>query len=236
MIIYEDNHLLVINKYGGIKVQPDKNINILFNLQNNLNNNLYNQIKDYIKRKKEKEGNVYLGIIHRLDLLTSGIIIFGKTSKSSSRLFNSFLKKEVHKVYISLVYGHINKGGICKDYINDTINPVKIISSKEYELQPYNLSQFKFAQLSYQPLYHFNFQNNPCTVLEIKLETGRKHQIRCQLNKLGHSILGDNKYCHNPTFNPHGFIGLHSYEIIFPHPTKKNNVSYYYIIFNFINY
>lgn len=235
-ILFEDNHLIIINKYGGIKVQPDSNNSPSHSSSHSSSSSIYTLIKEYIKITKNKQGNIYLGLVHRIDRLTSGVLILSKTSKSSSRLFNLFTNKIIIKKYIALINGNIFKNGKCEDYISDSTNPVKIISSNEYLLNNNNDNQYKIAKLSYEPIYHFTFRNNPCTVLEIQLETGRKHQIRCQLNKLGYSILGDNKYCQQPSYNSFGFIGLHSHEMTFPHPTKLNQVSSFPTIFSTIFY
>jgi 23S rRNA pseudouridine1911/1915/1917 synthase len=234
-IVFEDNHLLVLNKRGGELVQPAKANQMTSPLLSSLS--LHSQLKEYLRIKYSKPGNVYLGLVHRLDRLTSGLLVFAKTSKAAARLCRFFLQKDIRKNYLALVHGKVLRGGLCESYIDDSLNPVKVLPFSSHATP----SEYKYASLTYTPLEQFySSDSNICTALAIELETGRKHQIRAQMSAIGHPILGDTKYrakswlpspgysrSHNPhTLTPLDlrFIGLHSYELSFPHPTTHQPV------------
>jgi 23S rRNA pseudouridine1911/1915/1917 synthase len=235
-IVFEDNHLLVLNKRGGELVQPAKaNQMTTTPLLSSLS--LHSQLKEYLRIKYSKPGNVYLGLVHRLDRLTSGLLVFAKTSKAAARLCRFFVQKDIRKNYLALVHGKVLRGGLCESYIDDSLNPVKVLPFSSHA----TASDYKYASLTYTPLEQFySSDSNICTALAIELETGRKHQIRAQMSAIGHPILGDTKYrakswlpspgysrSHNPhTLTPLDlrFIGLHSYELSFPHPTTHQPV------------
>lgn len=204
-VLYEDNHLIAINKSNNDLVQGDYTGDT----------SLDQQVKQYLKEKYSKPGNVYLGVIHRLDRPVSGIVLFAKTSKSLSRINRLFKEKSVEKVYWAIVKQPPElPNGYLKHHL--VRNPQKN-KSFSYD-EPRKNS--KEAVLTYKILassdrYH---------LLEIRPETGRHHQIRSQLSKIGSPIKGDLKYGF-PRSNKNGGISLHARKISFIHPVQKNNIS-----------
>ena len=204
-VIYEDNHIIVVNKESGEIVQGDKTGDTP----------LSDCVKDYLKRKYQKPGNVFLGVVHRLDRPVSGLVVFAKTSKALSRLNEMFRKGEVHKTYWAIVKNAPKEPSgrlthwICRN-------------EKQNKSYAYNseVSGSKKAVLDYRLLasgdnYH---------ILEIRLLTGRHHQIRCQLSAMGSPIRGDLKYGAQRS-NPDGSISLFSRHVEFVHPVSKELVS-----------
>lgn len=203
-ILFEDNHIIIINKRAGDIVQGDKTGD----------KPLSEVVKEYIKVKYNKPGNVYLGVVHRLDRPTTGIVVFAKTSKALSRLNKLFANKEVHKTYWAVV-----KNKPIKE--NDTLthwlkkNP-KNNKSTAFDNQ---IKDGKYAVLHYSLLKKLNNY----FLLEIHLETGRHHQIRTQLSKIGLSIKGDLKYGFDQS-NKDESIHLHSRKLAFIHPVKNKPI------------
>jgi 23S rRNA pseudouridine1911/1915/1917 synthase len=203
-VIYEDNHIIAINKQVSEIVQGD--ITGDAPMQENL--------KLWLKNKYNKPGNVYLGVIHRLDRPVSGIVLFAKTGKCLSRMNNLFKTGEIQKTYWAIV-------GKRPEIESDTlIHYLKKNAAKNksfaYDKPVKNSKQ---AILNYKTLYVFNNY----TLLEVDLLTGRHHQIRCQLGKIGSPVLGDLKYGF-PRSLENGGIGLHSRKISFIHPVTKDEV------------
>jgi len=204
-VLYEDNHLIAINKSNNDLVQGD----------DTGDTSLDQQVKQYLKEKYNKPGNVYLGVTHRLDRPVSGVVLFAKTSKALSRINRLFKEKSVEKVYWAIVKQPPElPNGFLKHHL--VRNPQKN-KSFSYD-EPRKNS--KEAVLTYKILassdrYH---------LLEIRPETGRHHQIRSQLSKIGCPIKGDLKYG-SPRSNKNGGISLHARKISFIHPVQKNNIS-----------
>lgn len=203
-IVYEDNHLMVINKAVGQLVQGDKTGD----------SSLLDLIKDYIKKRDDKPGNVYLGLVHRIDRPTSGLVIYAKTSKALSRLTQMVKNREIKKTYWALV---------TKTEIPETQRLVHHLKKNEKNnkaiVYPKASEGTKEAILTYHIIKILdNFQ-----LLEVDLETGRHHQIRAQLSKIGASIRGDLKYG-SARSNPDGGINLHARKLQFIHPVTKENV------------
>ncbi|NAS13434.1 RluA family pseudouridine synthase [Poritiphilus flavus] len=200
-VLYEDNHLIAINKRSGDIVQGDKTGDIP----------LSEIVKRFLKAKYKKEGNVYLGVVHRLDRPTTGAVIFSKTSKALPRLNKMFVAKTVTKTYWALVQNKPEaENGKLIHWLKR--NPRQ---NKSYAY-PKEVPDSKQAILNYslrQKLDNYY-------LLEIQLETGRHHQIRCQLAAIGSPIRGDLKYG-APRSNRDGSISLHSRSISFVHPVKK---------------
>lgn len=204
-VVYEDNHIMVVNKLASEIVQGDKTGDMP----------LSEKIKNFIKERDLKPGNVFCGVIHRIDRPVSGLVIFAKTSKALSR-FNELLReKKISKSYLAVVKNRPPKD---KDLlIHYLIKNEKTNTSKAF---PKPVTHALKAELEYTVLassdnYH---------LLKIKLITGRHHQIRCQLAAIGSPIKGDLKYGFART-NVGGFIHLHSFELKFEHPIKKEEVS-----------
>ncbi|MNY14992.1 Ribosomal large subunit pseudouridine synthase D [compost metagenome] len=203
-IIFEDNHLLVINKKAGQLVQGDKTGDL----------SLLELIKDFIKKRDEKPGNVFLGLVHRIDRPTSGLVIYAKTSKALSRLTVMVKNREVKKTYWAIVGKEmIPKSQRLIHYLqkNEKTNKATVF------IKP--TDKAKESILNYQIIKTLdNYQ-----LLEIDLETGRHHQIRAQLSKIGVPIKGDLKYG-APRSNPDGGISLHARKLEFEHPVTKEKV------------
>ena len=200
-IIYEDNHLLVVNKRSGDLVQPDPDNTSA----------LENEIKEYIRQRDNKPGEVFLGVVHRIDRPVSGAVLFAKTSKALSRLNEMLRKGEMDKTYWAIVESRpaCEEGGLCHHIVRD---------SRKNRSQAYDTPRkdSKEARLLYKMLGC----SERYTLLEIKLLTGRHHQIRAQLSKAGMPIKGDLKYGAKRS-NPNGGISLHSRGIAFTHPVRK---------------
>ena len=203
-VLYEDNHLIAINKEAGELVQGDESGD----------RTLADEVKDYLKRKYNKPGNVFLGIPHRLDRPTTGIVIYARTDKALSRMTALCRTSDVKKTYWAIVDRCPEKkeGELVHYIVRNAANNKSFAYSKE---KPGS----KIARLSYRVLassdnYH---------LLEIDLHTGRHHQIRAQLAALGIHIKGDLKYGAARS-NPDGGICLHARRVTFTHPVKKEPV------------
>ncbi|WP_297764311.1 RluA family pseudouridine synthase [uncultured Muriicola sp.] len=205
-VLYEDNHLIVINKRVGDIVQGDKTGDTP----------LSEHVKEFIKKKYDKPGLVFLGVTHRLDRPTSGIVVFAKTSKALSRMNKMFAEKATEKIYWAIVKNPPKKK-------NDTLihwlkrNPKQ---NKSYAY-PKEIPNSKRAELDYTILKKLDNY----VLLQILLKTGRHHQIRAQLATLGSPIKGDLKYGFDRS-NPDGGIHLHARMLSFEHPVKKEMISF----------
>ncbi len=200
-VLYEDNHIIIINKLPGEIVQGDKTGD----------KPLSEIVKDYLKDKYNKPGNVFCGVTHRLDRPTSGVVIFAKTSKALSRLNEMFRKDSIDKVYWAIVKNRPSK-------IEDKLVHYLIKDEKKNKSSAFNTEKpnTKKAVMHYKLIS--TSQNY--SLLEVNLETGRHHQIRCQLAKIGSPIKGDLKYGTERS-NPDGRISLHARSISFIHPVSK---------------
>jgi 23S rRNA pseudouridine1911/1915/1917 synthase len=204
-ILHEDNHLIIINKRSGDLVQGDKT----------RDTPLSDIVKGYIKKKYDKPGAVYLGVTHRLDRPTTGIVVFTKTSKALTRMNALFLNKKISKTYWAVVK---NKPLKSKDTLVHWLkkNP-KNNKSKAYTKE---LDQSKKAILHYELIHSLNRYH----LLEVNLETGRHHQIRSQLSTIGSPIKGDLKYGFDRS-NADGSIHLHARNIKFTHPVNDQLIT-----------
>lgn len=204
IVLYEDNHIIIINKRVGDIVQGDKTGD----------KPLSDVVKAYIKDKYNKPGNVYLGTVHRLDRPTSGLVIFAKTSKVLPRLNKLFVSKEISKTYWAIVKNQPpKKEGTLVDWLKkNPKNNKSYVHNKE-------VKDSKKAILHYKTLKKLNTY----FLLEINLETGRHHQIRCQLSNMGCPIKGDLKYGFDRS-NKDAGIHLHAKEIQFVHPVSKKHI------------
>lgn len=203
-IVYEDNHILIINKLPGEIVQGDKTGDMP----------LSEKLKNYIKERDNKPGNVFMGVIHRLDRPVSGLVIFAKTSKGLSRFNEMIREKDLQKTYWAVVK---NKPAKTEDHlIHYLLKNEKLNKSKAHEkpVKDGLKSELIYKYIKSSDTYH---------LLEIKLLTGRHHQIRAQLSAIGCPIKGDVKYGFDRT-NKDGSIHLHAYQLQFIHPVKKEEV------------
>lgn len=203
-VLYEDNHIIVINKRAGDIVQGDKTGD----------RPLSEVVKDYLKEKYNKPGNVYLGVVHRLDRPTSGIVLFSKTSKALPRLNKLFAEKKANKTYWALVKkGDLPQSGSLTHWLRK--NP-KNNKSTAFKAE---VANSKKAILHYKVIKALN----NFLLLEIDLETGRHHQIRSQLASIGFPIKGDLKYGFDRS-NKDASIHLHARRLQFNHPVKKESI------------
>ena len=203
-ILFEDNHIIIVNKRAGDITQGDKTGD----------KPLSDVVKEYIKVKYNKPGNIYLGVVHRLDRPTSGVIIFAKTSKSLERLNKMLREKEIQKTYWAVV--KLPPKEIRKTLIDFLKKNPKNNKSSVYKKE---IDGSKRAVLHYQVIKKLDNY----TLLEIGLETGRHHQIRAQLSAIGSPIKGDLKYGFERS-NKDGSIHLHARKIEFIHPVRKEMI------------
>lgn len=204
-VVYEDNHIIIVDKQPGEIVQGDKTGDTP----------LSEEIKKYLKEKYNKPGNVFCGVVHRIDRPVSGLVVFAKTSKALERLNKMLRDGEIHKTYWALIEGKpdtpektlenhlVSNGRINKTFISDKSNP-----------------EAKKSILHYKTIA----TGDRYTLLEVNLLTGRKHQIRVQLSSNGDPIKGDLKYGARRS-NPDGGISLQAHKIQFTHPVSKEPIS-----------
>ena len=204
-ILYEDNHLIIINKLPGELVQGDETGDIT----------LADKVKEYLKITYNKPGNVYLGIPHRLDRPTSGIVVYAKTEKALVRLNEAFKGSSVKKTYWAVVDNMPKKteSTLIHYIVRNSANNKSVAYPKE-------IKGSKLAKLDYRLIG----SSDKYYLIEIALHTGRHHQIRAQLAAIGLHIKGDLKYGF-PRSNPDGGIHLHARKIVFTHPVKKEEIT-----------
>lgn len=204
-VIYEDNHIIIVSKRSGEIVQGDKTGD----------EPLSDTVKEWIKVKYNKPGNVFLGVVHRLDRPVSGLVVFAKTSKALSRLNEMFRVGDVHKTYWAIV-------GKRPAQEEATLTHWIVRNEKQNKSYAYDkeVRNSKKAQLHYRVIG----ASDRYTLVEVHLMTGRHHQIRCQLAKIGCPIKGDLKYG-APRSNPDGSISLLSRFVEFIHPVSKEKIT-----------
>lgn len=204
-VVYEDNHIIIVNKSCSEIVQGDKTGD----------KPLSEKVKEYLKDKYAKPGNVFCGVVHRLDRPVSGLVVFAKTSKALTRLNNMFKDKEVKKTYWAIVADKPrNDEAVLEDYL------VKNERQNKSYAHPKPVEGSKKAILDYRVIG----KSDRYYLLEVHLHTGRHHQIRCQLANIGCPIRGDLKYGARRS-NPDGGISLHARHIEFVHPVSHITVS-----------
>ena len=204
-VVYEDNHIIIVNKSCSEIVQGDKTGD----------KPLSEKVKEYLKDKYAKPGNVFCGVVHRLDRPVSGLVVFAKTSKALARLNNMFKDKEVKKTYWAIVADKPrNDEAVLKDYL------VKNERQNKSYAHPKPVEGSKKAILDYRVIG----KSDRYYLLEVHLHTGRHQQIRCQLANIGCPIRGDLKYGARRS-NPDGGISLHARHIEFVHPVSHITVS-----------
>ena len=201
-VIYEDNHILVVEKPCNVPSQSD----------DTEDKDMITLCKEYLKEKYNKPGNVYVGLIHRLDRPVGGIMVFAKTSKAASRLSESVRSKDFKKTYLAIVYDKDNSlrnQDSFEDYMikNEALNKSSVCNKGK--------KGAKLAKLSYEVIN--GNETSPLRLVKINLETGRHHQIRVQFSSRGFPLYGDQKYGIGPKETQ---IALWAYKISFKHPTK----------------
>ncbi len=201
-ILYEDNHIIVIVKPANIPSNSDESNDM----------DMLTMIKDYIKEKYNKPGNVYLGLVHRLDRPVSGVMVYAKTSKAASRLSDSLRKNEMHKTYLAVTEGVSKPSAHLENYLlkDSKTNMVKVTSA----------DKGKLAILDYKTLQ----QKDGLSLVEVNLKTGRSHQIRVQLSNAKIPLWGDQRY--NKSSKVGQQIALFAYKLSFPHPTTKKVMTF----------
>ena len=205
-VIYEDNHIIVVEKIPNVPSQEDKTGDV----------SMMTLIKDYLKEKYNKPGNVYLGLVHRLDRPVGGVMVFAKTSKAASRLSNEVREKVFKKEYLAVVDGKLEKEkGTLENYLyKDKKTNTSYVVDKDKK-------DAKFAKLDYEVIKYD--KENDLSLIKINLHTGRHHQIRVQLSNIGHSIYGDQRY---GTRGKNKQIALWAYKLTIEHPTKKEKMEF----------
>lgn len=204
-ILHEDNHIIVVNKRVGDIVQGDKTGD----------KPLSEVVKEYIKEKYNKPGEVFLGVVHRLDRPTTGIVVFARTSKALTRLNELFSNRETKKTYWAVVK---NKPPKTEDNLVHFLKRNEKNNTSKAHLK--EVPESKKASLDYKIIKELNHY----FVLEINLHTGRHHQIRAQLSAIGCPIKGDLKYGFDRS-NPDGGIHLHARKLFFTHPVSKEAIT-----------
>lgn len=201
-IIYEDNHLLVVEKPANMPVCEDSSKDY----------DLLSYLKEYIKFKYNKPGNVYLGLVHRLDRPVSGVMVFAKTSKAASRLSDQVREHRLEKVYYAVLEGKVKDIDELIDYlVKDSKMNKSFVTSKDKG----KLAKLKYRLISYKEGF---------SLVEIHLETGRSHQIRVQFASRGFPLVGDSKY--NPNSDNKTNIALFAKKLSFYHPVTKEKLSF----------
>ena len=203
-VVYEDNHIIVVNKTASEIVQADKTGDTP----------LSETVKQYLKEKYQKPGNVFLGVTHRLDRPVSGLVVFAKTSKALARLNEMFRTSEVKKTYWAVVKNAPKEPE--GELVHFLVRNEKQNKSYAYDKE---VPKSKKAILDYRLIG----RSENYYLLEVDLKTGRHHQIRCQLAKMGCPIKGDLKYG-SPRSNPDGSICLHARRVRFVHPVSKEQI------------
>lgn len=203
-VLYEDNHLLAVNKPAGLATMgtPAGKPSLL------------EVARRYVKERYHKPGGVYLGVVSRLDAPVTGVVLLARTSKAAARLTEQFRSKSVQKTYWALVEGTVEPAeGTCVDYLvhDDRHRRVHVTSKAA--------AGAKEARLGYRRLK----VRGEATLLEVELQTGRKHQIRVQLAEIGHPVVGDRKYGSRRKFA--AGIALHSRRLVFAHPVKGTPIA-----------
>ncbi len=200
-VLYEDNHIIVVVKEYNIPVQADSSNDL----------DMLTIIKKYLKEKYEKKGNVYLGLVHRLDRPVGGVMVFAKTSKAASRLSNEIRLKKVEKRYMALVHNKAKEKEVLKDKLlkDEKTNTSYVDEKGKESILEYNLIEYR----------------KNMSLIDINLITGRHHQIRVQLSHHGYPIYGDQKY----GIDKSGIqIHLWAYKLKFKHPTKDEIMEFTY--------
>jgi len=201
-ILYEDNHVIALVKPPGLATMGLPNGE----------ETLFTRTKAYLKEKYAKPGDVYLGVVSRLDVPVSGVVLFARTSKAAARLNEQFREHSVEKIYVALVEGVIDPPEAeCLDWLRE--------GKRHRQVFPAQVAGGKECKLRYRTLR----QLNRSSLIEIQLETGRKHQIRAQLSSRGFPIQGDIKYGAKISFP--GGIALHAWKFTFSHPTTKERIT-----------
>ena len=197
-ILYEDNHIIVVVKPVNILSQSDSTKDI----------DMLTMVKSYIKEKYNKPGNVYVGLVHRLDRPTGGIMVFAKTSKAASRLSKDIANHNFKKEYLAVIEGNLVNRGILENYL-DRDGKKAFVTTKE---------KGKYSKLDYEVIS----KKEKLNLVKVNLTTGRHHQIRIQFSNIGFPLYGDQLYGKNDKEQ----IALYAYHLVFTHPTTKEIMNF----------
>lgn len=198
-VLYEDNHIIVVVKKQNILSQSDSTKDI----------DMLTLVKSYIKEKYNKPGNVYIGLVHRLDRPTSGIMVFARTSKAAKRLSDDIKNNKMHKSYLAVIPNFKSKKGTFEDYLQKDDKGNAIVTNKE---------NGKYAKLEYELIK----EKNNLSLVKINLITGRHHQIRVQFASRGYPLYGDQRYGKEDKQQ----LALSSYKLEFTHPVTKEKLCF----------
>lgn len=215
-IVFEDNHLLVVVKPQNVPSQGDATGDP----------DMLTLLKQYIKEKYNKPGEVYLGLVHRLDRPTGGVMVFAKTSKAAERLSACLVNGSMEKRYLAVVHGKLpDKMGSLKNYLYayNNMNIVKVVPDATEGAKIATLDYNTLAEYEYNVNVDGQMVNGWHSLVQIKLGTGRKHQIRVQMAHIGNALVGDSKYGPVKSKNPTP-LALWAYELRFPHPITKDTM------------
>ncbi len=223
-VLHEDNHLLVVDKPAGIATAGVVD-----------RPSVYQWAADYIKKKYQKPGNVFIGVVSRLDTVTSGVLVLARTSKAASRLSDQLRRGTIRKTYLAILAGQpdADSGQLVDDvYKDDAAHRMRVVrqsNSRQQALsqQPPARQGIQQAVLRYQTLHrwHHGGQGQPLAAVQIELLTGRKHQIRLQFSARGLPIWGDRKYDKSASNWGQG-IALHAWQLQFEHPTSRQTMRF----------
>jgi RluA family pseudouridine synthase len=200
-VLFLDNHLLVVCKPAGMLTQADRSGDL----------SLLEAGRAYIKQRFQKPGNVFLGLVHRLDRPVSGVVVFARTSKAAARLSAQFRQRQVTKVYWALVQGRVAEEGVFLDRLRRTGVHSQIVSQASGQV-----AELRFRRLGY---------GHGVSWVEIDLSTGRHHQIRVQFAHHGHPVVGDRRYGATVPFAP-GVLALHARALTIVHPTRHTPMTF----------
>lgn len=206
-VLYLDNHLLVINKPAGLLSQADETGDP----------DVLTIGKTYLKDRFDKPGNVFLGLVHRLDRPASGVMILARTSKAAARLSDQFRKRTPEKTYLAITEGHIEREERLVDYLLKEDRHVRVVDRSE--------KGARRAELDYTIGGRGTWSGRPVTLVEVRLKTGRAHQIRVQLAERGHPLLGDMRYGAVTEFDGKN-LALHACALGIDHPTTKERMTW----------
>lgn len=202
-VLYLDNHLLVVVKPAGMLAQGDATGDA----------SLLDWGKAFLKRKFDKPGNVFLGLVHRLDRPASGVMVLARTSKAAARLAEQFRRRSPEKSYLALAEGRLAGDGACEDFLVKEDRQVRVV--------PADYPRAKRAVLRWRAVAH----RDGLTLLDIDLETGRAHQIRVQLASRGYPLLGDFRYGARRELDGRN-LALHAYRLTVEHPTRREPLAF----------
>jgi len=202
-LLYLDNHLLVVNKPAGLLSQADRTGD----------EDVLSISKKYLKRRFNKPGAVYLGLVQRLDRPVSGVMALARTSKAAARLTDQFKHHTTEKIYLALIEGRLANEGVCVDHLLKEDRRVRVVDSRH--------PGSKRAELSWRRVGY----GKGLSLVKVSLKTGRKHQIRIQLSHRGHPILGDLRYGAKREFDGRN-LALHCLRLGLLHPTRREPMSW----------